>query len=226
MRDALREKTKIQIINCLMRGNASHAEIMSFLGERDSGRVHAHVQSLIELGLVQKDEEYTLTQEGERFGMYSKQFELKEQYPIPVACCLVKRTDGKILMVKRAKKPFINYWIIPGGKINHGESSFSAAKREVMEECGIEVHPTRISGIFPTLFNEHGKTTHHLYLVVVEAEFVQQHQHSIDTENDSKEYAWFSKEDIKTLKVVESNRIFFEESTHGDCRIKEQIFNL
>lgn len=225
LNDALKEKTKIQIINCLMRGNASYSDIMSFLDESDSGRVNYHLKAMIDLGLVRKDEEYTLTQDGERFGMYAKQFELKEQYPIPVACCMVKRDDGKILMVKRAKKPFINYWIIPGGKINHGESSFVAAKREVLEECGIEVNPTRIRGIFPTLFNEHGETTHHFHLVLVEADFVEQHEHSIDKDNDINEYAWFTREEIKKLKIVDSNKIFFEDSNDNQGRVVEQTIN-
>jgi len=224
LNDALKEKTKIQIITFLMRGDASFSGIMTHLDERDSGRVNYHVKSLLELGLIAKiEEKYTLTRDGERFGLYAKQFELKEQYPIPVACCKVRRADGKILMAKRAKKPFINYWVFPGGKINHGETVFATAKRETMEECGVEILPKKIVGVYPTLFNDEAKTTHHIFLTLVEADLVREHEHLISDESDVKEFAWFSEEEMKQLRIVASNKIFLESNKNHQGQIKEQV---
>lgn len=47
-------------------------------------------------------------------------------------------TNGKkVLLLKRAEKgDNKDTWTIPGGKIEEGESSIDAAKRESIEECG------------------------------------------------------------------------------------------
>ncbi|NCS98606.1 NUDIX hydrolase [Candidatus Parcubacteria bacterium] len=45
---------------------------------------------------------------------------------------LIKR-DGKILVLKRAKKDEI-YWDLPGGRINNNETQIEALKRELVEE--------------------------------------------------------------------------------------------
>jgi len=48
--------------------------------------------------------------------------------------------DGRILLVKRPKEKIDGgKWEFPGGKVELGESLFSALKRELKEELGIEV---------------------------------------------------------------------------------------
>jgi len=47
--------------------------------------------------------------------------------------------EGKILMIKRAKKEDNLLWAFPGGKIEEGETKEQACIREVYEETGINV---------------------------------------------------------------------------------------
>ena len=51
------------------------------------------------------------------------------------ACCLVVR-DGKILMIKQ-KREGREYYAIPGGGIEDGETPEQAAIRELWEECNV-----------------------------------------------------------------------------------------
>jgi len=54
--------------------------------------------------------------------------------------------DGKILMIKRAKKEGDLVWAFPGGKVEDNETKEQACVREVFEETGINVQIKKILG--------------------------------------------------------------------------------
>ena len=56
-----------------------------------------------------------------------------------VACILVK--NYKILLAKRVKNPFKNYWCLPGGHVKLFEKIENAIKREIKEELNIKIKP-------------------------------------------------------------------------------------
>ncbi|MDZ7898136.1 MAG: NUDIX domain-containing protein [Arcicella sp.] len=59
---------------------------------------------------------------------------IKSQYKVlKAAGGVVKNSEDKILMIYRLKT-----WDLPKGKLDKGESSKSAAVREVQEECGVK----------------------------------------------------------------------------------------
>jgi len=58
--------------------------------------------------------------------------------PRPVVSRIIL-IDGSVLLIKRAKDSFKNYWALPGGIIDIGEEPSEAVEREVLEETGITV---------------------------------------------------------------------------------------
>ena len=46
---------------------------------------------------------------------------------------------GLLLLVQRANPPAAGSWTLPGGRIDAGETGEAAARREMLEECGLEV---------------------------------------------------------------------------------------
>ena len=67
--------------------------------------------------------------------------------------------DKKVLLVKRNHKPFKDYWCIPGGHIDFGETAQQAVIREAKEETGLTFKPKFLGyrdEIYPDI-NWHGE---------------------------------------------------------------------
>lgn len=47
--------------------------------------------------------------------------------------------EDRILLIQRGRVPGRGLWAVPGGKIRHRESMKQAARREMLEETGLEV---------------------------------------------------------------------------------------
>lgn len=66
--------------------------------------------------------------------------------PFPTVDVIVERVDGRIVLIERANPPL--GWALPGGFIDAGESAEDAARREIREECGIDVLLTDLLGVY------------------------------------------------------------------------------
>jgi ADP-ribose pyrophosphatase YjhB (NUDIX family) len=64
---------------------------------------------------------------------------------VPAVSAIVPDRDGRILLIRRTDN---NYWSIPGGGLEPGESVRQATAREVMEETGIACEVTGLVGIY------------------------------------------------------------------------------
>ncbi len=54
--------------------------------------------------------------------------------------------DGKVLAVRRARKPAVNLYTMPGGVVEAGETLFEAVTREVREETALTIEPVALAG--------------------------------------------------------------------------------
>lgn len=57
--------------------------------------------------------------------------------PVLTVGAAIFRDDGRVLMIRTHK--WSNRWGIPGGKVEYGETSEAALRREILEETGLEV---------------------------------------------------------------------------------------
>jgi len=65
--------------------------------------------------------------------------------------------DGKILLIDRVKSTE-SYWVIPGGRVEAGETNEEALQRECVEELGIEV---RVNDLFLERISDKPETVGH-----------------------------------------------------------------
>lgn len=86
--------------------------------------------------------------------------------PLVGAAAVVFNDEGEVLLVRRGRPPRAGQWGVPGGLLEVGESLAAGAKREVAEECGVEIEIGGIAGIFePITPDEAGRVEYH-YVVV------------------------------------------------------------
>lgn len=65
------------------------------------------------------------------------------EYPRPMVTVdtllLSKSSTSEILLIQRKNNPYKNKWALPGGFVDMDEDLETAAKRELLEETGVEI---------------------------------------------------------------------------------------
>jgi len=69
----------------------------------------------------------------------------RAQRIVPAVSVVVTNDAGEILLIRRTDN---NYWALPGGAVDIGESLPQAAIRETREETGVDCEITGLSGIY------------------------------------------------------------------------------
>jgi 8-oxo-dGTP pyrophosphatase MutT (NUDIX family) len=64
---------------------------------------------------------------------------------LPSVAAVIRDTDERLLLQEKSSG---EGWSLPAGAIEPGESPDQAVRREVLEETGLSVVPTRILGVF------------------------------------------------------------------------------
>jgi ADP-ribose pyrophosphatase YjhB (NUDIX family) len=63
---------------------------------------------------------------------------------LAVSAAIVR--EGKVLIVRRARKPALGFYTLPGGVVEAGELLHEAIIREVREETGLAIEPVELVG--------------------------------------------------------------------------------
>ena len=79
--------------------------------------------------------------------------------------------DG-VLMIQRGKPPRQGSWSLPGGAQHIGETVDDAARREAMEETGLEVEVLGLVEVVDSIRRDDGRVQYHYTLVDVLARAV------------------------------------------------------
>jgi len=88
------------------------------------------------------------------------------EHPLVGVGAVVVRDDRHVLLVRRSHPPRRGEWSLPGGLVELGEPLVDAVRREVLEECGIQVRVGPLLGVFePVVRDEAGRVRFH-YVVL------------------------------------------------------------
>ena len=125
------------------------------------------------------------------------------EHPLVGVGGLIHR-NGTILLIKRKFEPNKGKWSLPGGLLEIGEDPAEAARREVMEELGLEVE---LEGLFQVanevVRDDAGKVKYHFvlldYLMTPVGE-------RITLNEESEEYRWFQASNAEGLNASENTK--------------------
>ncbi|EFQ25764.1 NUDIX domain-containing protein [Colletotrichum graminicola] len=70
---------------------------------------------------------------------------------------IIRREDGKIIVGRRKSSHGAGTIQLPGGHLEFGESFFTCAERETLEETGLRVRGTKVAGLTNDFFGDLGK---------------------------------------------------------------------
>ncbi len=109
--------------------------------------------------------------------------------------------QDKILLAQRKYEPDSGKWSIPGGAVETGETLFEAMKREMLEECAIDIVAAEPFLIIERIFLSAGIVKYHYVIIDF---LVSDFKGICKPSSDVEDCKFFSFKDIKTLNVSSS----------------------
>jgi len=116
--------------------------------------------------------------------------------PTPVARVIIENDRGSILFLKRTDEKTKDTWCLPGGHVEQHENPEDTARREVLEETGLEV--THISLVYKKIDDFYGQTwLVHYYVAKIRG--------NITINNESSDFAWIAPADYSNYNMTHGN---------------------
>ena len=109
--------------------------------------------------------------------------------------------DGKVLAVRRARKPALNLYTMPGGVVEIGETLFEAVQREVREETALEIEPVALAGHREAIQRDaQGKVERHFIIMCFAARWLSG-EFVLNEELD--DARWLTLQEFSALRTTE-----------------------
>jgi 8-oxo-dGTP pyrophosphatase MutT (NUDIX family) len=124
---------------------------------------------------------------------------------------LIVKYNNKILLCKRnAQGSYPGMWSIPGGKVEGGESTLEACKREFMEETNVDISDQELEfvGVIPR-YTRDGKKVKglmYVYLLEVDQPIEPDFVNAVDGDEHT-DFAYFS---LKQIRPEDSGTFLYE----------------
>lgn len=118
-----------------------------------------------------------------------------KNYPEPTVSAVIFNPEGKILLCRSHK--WNNEYVIPGGHIEPGERMEDALKREIMEECGLEIFDIKLISLKESIYSDKFHEKKHFIFIDYEC---RTNSDSVKLNDEAEEYVWADLKDIDGYK--------------------------
>lgn len=116
----------------------------------------------------------------------------KERKQVGVGLGVLVTKGNQLLLVKRSRVHGAGCWCTPGGFLDFGEEFEEGARREVMEEVGVEVGEFKILGLTNDRFEDQKR---HSITIWLEAPYKSGEPHP-KAQEELDEVAWFDRDSL------------------------------
>ena len=120
---------------------------------------------------------------------------------IEVVAAIIHNTEGRVFATQRGYGDWKDWWEFPGGKIEPGESSEEALKREIQEELSTDIS---VDDFFCTVEYDYPKfhLTMHCYLCSLLTDALHLNEHEAAR--------WLSKEELDCVQWLPADKEIIE----------------
>jgi 8-oxo-dGTP diphosphatase len=109
--------------------------------------------------------------------------------------------DGKVLVVRRARKPALNLYTMPGGVVEAGERLAEAVAREVREETSLQIDVLRLAGHREAVMRDaQGRVERHFVIMCFAARWISGETVLNEELDDAR---WLDPSEIATLRTTD-----------------------
>lgn len=109
--------------------------------------------------------------------------------------------DGKVLIVRRARKPALNLYSLPGGVVEVGEQLADAVVREVREETALDIEPVALAGHREAIMRDkEGRIERHFVILCFAARWLKG-EPTLNSELD--DARWIDPAEISAYKTTD-----------------------
>jgi ADP-ribose pyrophosphatase YjhB (NUDIX family) len=109
--------------------------------------------------------------------------------------------DGKVLIVRRARKPALGVYTLPGGVVEAGETLEEAVRREVREETALDIEPVALAGHREVIIRDAQARTERHFVILCFASRWLSGEPQLNDELD--EARWIDPQELAGLKTTE-----------------------
>jgi len=120
-----------------------------------------------------------------------------------VAVGAIVRKGDMVLLVQRGQEPAKGRWVIPGGAVELGEKVQEAVKRELREECGIEIEVGPVAAVVDRIERDAaGRVRYHYVIIDFFCDYVSGDLHPA---SDADQARWVKAEDLPQYDLSEKS---------------------
>ncbi len=170
------------------------------------------LQKLIDNNILKKNKEsYKLSEDYEKFiPFFSDQL---SPLPVVLIACI---KDNKILLHKRAKRPYENHWGLIGGRIYLNETINSAAKRMLKEKTYLDGEVVSINSIVheQVRYDKEIKHAYFLFFVIM---------NPLSEIKEKQNIKWFDINEVENLKIIPSDLWLIKNKLNSKIELTEEF---
>lgn len=97
---------------------------------------------------------------------------MSREYPdrpiVGIGVAVLRPGDGvpEVLLVRRGKPPNLGSWALPGGAQELGETAADAARREILEECGLRLAEVHLAANVDSIHTDSAGRVRYHYTII------------------------------------------------------------